>query len=61
MVSVVTWPQTEQPENLGLIPNNGGDLQVRFWDFRKLIFKMVTSLAAICAICSRYEFSDGLK
>jgi hypothetical protein len=29
--------------------------------FRKLIFKMVTSVVAISAICSRYGFSDGLK
>jgi len=29
--------------------------------FRKLIFKMVTSVVVICAVCSRYEFSDGLK
>jgi len=29
--------------------------------FRKLIFKMVTSVVAIYAVCSRYEFSDGLK
>jgi hypothetical protein len=29
-----------------------------FEAFRKLIFKMVKSLVAVC---SRYEFSDGLK
>jgi len=29
--------------------------------FRKLIFKMVTTVVAICAKCSRDEFSDGLR
>jgi hypothetical protein len=57
----VIWPQTEQTENLELIPDNGGDIQFALKTFRKLIFKMVTSVVAICAICSRHEFSDGLK
>jgi hypothetical protein len=26
--SIVIWPQIEQRENLGLIPDDGGDMQV---------------------------------
>jgi hypothetical protein len=53
-VSIVTRLWTEQPRNLGLFPVMVEICRYAFKAYRKLIFKMITSLVAICAIYSMY-------